>query len=153
MKRRLAHTPTIRSEIAAADVKASLATPGVMKMLSSKAKYGPVGVILGLYEQGLRGDLDDQETFMAISGQLSEKVKRSKDPTGHTMHGMRYDPIFVKYCTLMRSYGPRSGAQYDLMTKMTGAISQRQMRYETQYCTMIANMFNLGAKLRRAPPE
>ncbi|KAJ7083264.1 hypothetical protein C8R43DRAFT_1142706 [Mycena crocata] len=44
---------------------------------------------------------------------------------------MRYHPTFVKYCTLMRSYGPRSGAQYNLlseMTGMTGAISQRQTR-------------------------
>lgn len=88
-----------------------------------------MGVFLSLYEQGLRGDLDDQETFVAISGQLTEKIRRNKDPTGRSIHGMRYEPTFVKFCTLMRSYGPRSGTQYDLMSGMTGAISQRQMRY------------------------
>ncbi|KAJ7252831.1 hypothetical protein C8J57DRAFT_955015, partial [Mycena rebaudengoi] len=129
MAKRLAHTPLICSEHAAATVKASLATPAVMKILSSKAKHGPAGVFLSLYEQSLRGDLDDQQTFVAISGQLTEKVERSKDPSGHAIHGMRYSPMFAKYCTLMRSYGPRSGAQYDLMRGMTGAISPRQMRY------------------------
>ncbi|KAJ7052712.1 hypothetical protein C8F01DRAFT_1331915 [Mycena amicta] len=111
MKRKLTYTPLIRSEIAAADAKASLASPGVMKILSSKAKYGPIGVFLTLYQQG-----------------LSEKVVRESDPTKRAIHGMRYDPLFVKCCTIMRSYGPRSGAQYDLWSSMTGGISQRQMR-------------------------
>ncbi|KAJ7835727.1 hypothetical protein B0H14DRAFT_2590073 [Mycena olivaceomarginata] len=105
IKKRLAFTPLVRSEHAAVTAKANLGTPAVMKILSSKAKYGPAGVFLSLYQQSLRGDLDDQETFIAIAGQLSDK-----------------------YCKLMRSYGPRSGSQYNLMAGMTGGISQRQMR-------------------------
>ncbi|KAJ6525332.1 hypothetical protein B0H19DRAFT_1276129 [Mycena capillaripes] len=128
MAKRLVYIPLVRSDHEAAVAKASLANPCVLKILTSKAKYGPVGVFLSLYQQGLRGDLNDQETFVAISAQLLERVRRSQDPTGHSIHGMRYDPVFVKYCTLMRSYGPRSGAQYDLMSGMTGAISQHQMR-------------------------
>jgi hypothetical protein len=128
IKKRLAYTPLVRSEHAAAVAKASLGTPAVMKIMSSKAKYGPAGVFLSLYRQSLRGDLDDQETFVAIARQLSDKVTRKKDPTGKAIHGIRYDEAFSKYCTLMRSYGPRSGSQYNLMAGMTGAISQRQMR-------------------------
>ncbi|KAJ7719366.1 hypothetical protein B0H14DRAFT_3900927 [Mycena olivaceomarginata] len=111
IKKRLAYTPLVRSEHAAAVAKASLGTPAVMKIMSSKAKYGPAG-----------------ETFVAIARQLSDKVTRKKDPTGKAIHGIRYDEAFSKYCTLMRSYGPRSGSQYNLMAGMTGAISQRQMR-------------------------
>lgn len=128
MRRRLTHTPLVRSEHAAAAAKAALSTPGVMKILTSKAKHGPVGVFLSLYQQSLRGDLDGEETFLAISMQLSDKVRRNKDPSGRLIHGIRYDETFAKYCTLMRSYGPRSGAQYDLLKGMTGTISQRQMR-------------------------
>ncbi|KAJ7246708.1 hypothetical protein C8J57DRAFT_1241344 [Mycena rebaudengoi] len=128
MAKRLSFTPLMYSEHAAATAKASLATPAVMKILSSKAKHGPAGIFLSLYEQSLRGDLDDQETFVAISGQLTERVERSKDSSGRAIHSMRYSPMFAKYCTLMRSYGPRSGAQYDLMRGMTGGISPRQMR-------------------------
>ncbi|KAJ7170296.1 hypothetical protein C8R43DRAFT_944814 [Mycena crocata] len=81
-----------------------------------------------LYEQGLRGDLDDEETFMAISGKASEQVEHKKNPTHKSIHGMRYHPTFVKYCTLMCSYALHSGAQYDLSSGMTGATSQRQMK-------------------------
>ncbi|KAJ6628384.1 hypothetical protein B0H10DRAFT_2209665 [Mycena sp. CBHHK59/15] len=94
------HSPNC-SEHVAANAKASLDTPAVMKILSSKAKYGPAGMFLSLYQQVLHGDLDDQETFVAISGQLTEKVERNKDPTGRAIHGIHYDPLFVKYCTLM----------------------------------------------------
>ncbi|KAK6971680.1 hypothetical protein R3P38DRAFT_2670220 [Favolaschia claudopus] len=128
MAKRIAYTPLIRTENAASAAQASLLNPRVVKILTSKATYGPIGVFLSLYQQGARGELKDEETFLAISNQLSERVTRSQDPTGRAMHGMRYDPTFVKFCTLMRSYGPRSGAQYDLMSGMTGAISQRQMR-------------------------
>ncbi|KAJ7722157.1 hypothetical protein B0H14DRAFT_3520395 [Mycena olivaceomarginata] len=105
-----------------------MGTSAVMKILSSKAKYGPAGVFLSLYRQSLLGDLDDQETFIAISRQLSDKMTRKNDPMGKAIHGIRYDEAFSKYCTLMRSYGPRSGSQYNLMAGMTGGISQRQMR-------------------------
>ncbi|KAJ7875765.1 hypothetical protein B0H14DRAFT_2568615 [Mycena olivaceomarginata] len=50
IKKRLAFTPLIRSEHAAVTAKANLGTPAVMKILSSKAKYGPAGVFLGLYQ-------------------------------------------------------------------------------------------------------
>lgn len=128
MKNKLAHTPTIRSENAAAAAKASLATPAVMKLLSSKAMYGPVGAFLSLFQQAQQGDLDDQASFVSICDQLTDKVRRQMDPSGHAIHGIRYDQHFGNLCALMRSYGPRSGAQYDLLCGITGAISPRQMR-------------------------
>ncbi|KAF8197320.1 CHAT domain-containing protein [Mycena galopus ATCC 62051] len=82
IKKRLAYTPLVRSEHAAASAKASLGTPAVMKIMSSKAKYGPVGVFLSLYQQSLRGDLDDQETFIAIARQLSDKYNLMAGMTG-----------------------------------------------------------------------
>ncbi|KAJ6462923.1 hypothetical protein C8R45DRAFT_1177792, partial [Mycena sanguinolenta] len=129
MAKRLTYTPLVRSEHAAATAKASLATRGTMKILTSKAKYGPIGVFLSLYEQALRGDLDDKETFVAISGQLSETLVRKKDLTSRAIRGIRYDPRFLDFCSIMRSYGARSGAQYDLMRGMIGGISQRQLRH------------------------
>ncbi|KAJ7673253.1 hypothetical protein DFH06DRAFT_1292967 [Mycena polygramma] len=128
MKRKITHTPTILSDNAAANAKASLANPAVVKLLSSKAMYGPVGAFLSLFQQAQQGDLDDYPSFVAICAQLTDKVERNKDPTGHAIHGIRYDATFMKFCTLMRSYGPRSGAQYDLLTSMVGGISQRQLR-------------------------
>ncbi|KAJ7202071.1 hypothetical protein GGX14DRAFT_311719, partial [Mycena pura] len=127
--KKMAHTPTILSEIAAAKVKANLARPAVIKLLSSKAMYGPVGAYLSLFQQAQQGDLDDQESFVAICEQFTDKVTRNKDPTGHAIHGIRYHPTFIKYSTLMRSFGPRSGAQYELLASMTGGISPRQLRY------------------------
>ncbi|KAJ7120688.1 hypothetical protein C8R43DRAFT_1136631 [Mycena crocata] len=128
IKKKLTHTPTILSEHAAANAKASLANPAVVKLLSSKAMYGPVGAFLSLFRQAQEGDLDDHKTFVAICASLSDRVKRNKDPTGRAIHGIRHDPTFIKFCALARSYGPRSGAQYDLLTSMTGGISQRHLR-------------------------
>jgi hypothetical protein len=128
MKKKLTHTPTIRSENAAAAVKASLATPAIMKLLSSKAMYGPVGAFLSLFQQAQQGDLDNQASFVSICDQLTDKVRHQKDPMGHAIHGIRYDQHFGNLCALMQSYGPRSGAQYDLLCGMMGAISPRQMR-------------------------
>ncbi|KAJ7857872.1 hypothetical protein B0H13DRAFT_1576838, partial [Mycena leptocephala] len=130
MKKKMAHTPIVLSDNAAANAKASLANPAVVKILSSKAMYGPVGAFLSLFQQAQRGDLDDQATFVAICAQLTDKVTCNKDPTRRAIHGIRHDPIFMKLCALliMRSYGPRSGAQYEFLASMTGGISPRQLR-------------------------
>ncbi|KAJ7601259.1 hypothetical protein DFH06DRAFT_925048, partial [Mycena polygramma] len=128
MKQKIAYCPTVLDDNAAATAKASLANPAVVKILSSKAMYGPVGALLSLFQQAQQGDLDDHQSFVAICGQLTDKINRNKDPTGRAIHGIRYDPTFMKFCALMRSYGPRSGAQYDLLMSMTGGISQRQLR-------------------------
>ncbi|KAJ7190345.1 hypothetical protein GGX14DRAFT_579956 [Mycena pura] len=107
IKTKMAHTPTILGKNAAANVKAHLARPAVIKILSSKAMYGPVGAYLSLFQQAQQGDLDDQESFVATCEQFTDEITRNKDPTGHAIHGIRYHPTFIKYSTLMRSFGPR----------------------------------------------
>ncbi|KAJ6502973.1 hypothetical protein DFH09DRAFT_1289591 [Mycena vulgaris] len=126
--RKFTFTLAILSEHAAAKAKANLAKPAVVKLLTSKAMYGPMGAFLSLFQQAQQGDLDDHETFVATCGKLSDSVKHKKDPTDHAIHGIRHDPTFIKFCALARSYGPRSGAQYDFLTSMTGGISQTQFR-------------------------
>ncbi|KAJ6628295.1 hypothetical protein B0H10DRAFT_2209581 [Mycena sp. CBHHK59/15] len=118
MKKQFTHTPTIFSHNSAAAVKAALALPSVIKILSAKAKHGPGGAFLSLFQQAQTGDLDDQQSFTAICEGFADRVQRKKDPTGHAMKGIRYSPELGQLAALMRSYGPRSGSQYDLFKGM-----------------------------------
>ncbi|KAJ7453715.1 hypothetical protein B0H11DRAFT_1635180, partial [Mycena galericulata] len=127
-KRKLKFTPRMLNDSSAADVKTSLANPAVLKILSSKAMRGPGGAFLSLYQQAQTGDLDDKDSFVAICNQFTDKVDREKDASGRAMKGIRYSPELGQLAALMRSYGPRSGVQYDLLKGMIGGISQRQLR-------------------------
>ncbi|KAJ7456391.1 hypothetical protein B0H11DRAFT_2321726 [Mycena galericulata] len=127
-QRKLKFTPRQLNDSSAADVKTYLANPAVLKILSSKAKHGPGGAFLALYHQAQTGDLDDKESFVAICNQFTDKVNREKDASGRAMKGIRYSPELGQLAALMRSYGPRSGVQYDLLKGMIGGISQRQLR-------------------------
>ncbi|KAF8126404.1 hypothetical protein K438DRAFT_2146173 [Mycena galopus ATCC 62051] len=127
-QKKVKHTPLILRDSAAIDVKASLANPAVMKILSSKALHGPGGAFLALYQQAQTGDLEDKESFLAICDQFTDRVRRGKDPTGRAMKGIWYSPELGQLAALMRSHGPRSGVQYDLFKGMFGGISQRQLR-------------------------
>ncbi|KAJ7635513.1 hypothetical protein DFH06DRAFT_1303041 [Mycena polygramma] len=135
-KKKLQFTPRMLSDSAAADVKASLANPAVLKILSAKAKHGPGGAFLALYQQAQAGDLDDKESFLAICNQFTDRVRREKDTTGRLMKGIRYSPELGQIAALMRSHGPRSGAQYDLLKGMIGGIGQRQLRRRIAKSTM-----------------
>jgi hypothetical protein len=45
------------------------------------------------------------------------------------MKGIRYSADMGQVAALMRSHGPHSGSQYDLLKGMIGGVSQRQLRY------------------------
>ncbi|KAK7040463.1 hypothetical protein R3P38DRAFT_3348893 [Favolaschia claudopus] len=127
-ERRQKYTPRILNDNAAVDVKNALANPAVLKILSSKATHGPGGAFLALYNEAQSGNLDDRESFVAICNQFADKLEREKDASGRKMKGIRYSPEMGQVAALMRSYGPRSGAQYDLLKSMIGGVSQRQLR-------------------------
>jgi hypothetical protein len=122
-------TPKILSDSAASDVKTALANPAVLKILSTKAVHGPGGAFLVLFQEAQNGNLDDQASFVAICNQFADRTEHEKDPTGRKMKGMRYSAEIGQLAALMRSHGPRSGTQYDLLKGMIGGISQRQLRY------------------------
>ncbi|CAK5262410.1 unnamed protein product [Mycena citricolor] len=128
IERRLKYTPVTRSDHTAATTELNLKSRAVVKILTAKAQYGDAGVFLTLYQQAQRGELAKRETFIAMAGHMSDRTRREQDPTGKLIHGIRYPPLVLNYCTLMRSYGHRSGAQYDLFSTFSGGPSKRQLR-------------------------
>ncbi|KAJ7845793.1 hypothetical protein B0H13DRAFT_1908176 [Mycena leptocephala] len=127
-RRKQKFTPRMLNDNSAADVKTALANPAVLKILASNATQGPGGAFLALFQEAQTGNLDDQASFVAICNQFADRLDREKDPTGRKMKGIRYSAEMGQVAALMRSHGPRSGSQYDLLKGMIGGVSQRQLR-------------------------
>ncbi|KAJ7157482.1 hypothetical protein C8R46DRAFT_1040467 [Mycena filopes] len=79
-KDKLKFTPRMLSDSSAADVKTALANPAVIKILSTKAMHGPGGAFLALFQHAQEGNLDDEQSFIAICDQFANRTERQREP-------------------------------------------------------------------------
>ncbi|KAJ7679396.1 hypothetical protein DFH06DRAFT_1166490 [Mycena polygramma] len=127
-EQRAKYAPSTMPAFDANKLSAQFKDPLIFDAFMNLERGEDLNCFLKLYKHAESGQLQDKQVFVDLCKVMADQVQRHSSTNPNAKFGIRYPRNFLNFMILVRSYGPNSARQYDLISAELCGPSPRHLR-------------------------